>query len=116
MRLDGFLAGTRTEGRNGNNLSYRGFFDYNADRYGVQAERLVVEVGVEVALVAEVADHPLGTPRGPVVGGEEDVGVGAEGDHEPRALDVVSRQRRSARVEREPPVCAPAFSPRNWRS
>jgi hypothetical protein len=24
-------------------LSYRGFFDYNADRYGVQVERLVVE-------------------------------------------------------------------------
>ena len=27
----------------GDNLSYRGFFDYNADKYGVQAERLVVE-------------------------------------------------------------------------
>ncbi len=25
------------------NLSYRGFFDYNADKYGLQAERLVVE-------------------------------------------------------------------------
>ena len=32
-----------TEGREGDNLSYRGFFDYNADKYGVQAERLVVE-------------------------------------------------------------------------
>ena len=43
VRLDGFLAGTRTEGREGDNLSYRGFFDYNADKYGLQAERLVVE-------------------------------------------------------------------------
>ena len=34
---------TRTEGREGDNLSYRGFFDYNADRFGVQVERLVVE-------------------------------------------------------------------------
>src|SRR5688572_2581237 len=31
VRFDAYLAGTRTEGRNGNNLSYRGFFDYNAD-------------------------------------------------------------------------------------
>ena len=32
-----------TEGREGDNLSYRGLFDYNADKYGVQVERLVVE-------------------------------------------------------------------------
>jgi hypothetical protein len=43
VRFDAYLAGTRSEGRAGNNLSYRGFFDYNADKYGVQAERLVVE-------------------------------------------------------------------------
>ena len=43
IRIDGYLAATRTEGRGGDNLSYRGFFDYNADRYGVQLERLVVE-------------------------------------------------------------------------
>jgi hypothetical protein len=43
VRLDAYLAGTRTEGREGDNLSYRGFFDYNADRFGVQVERLVVE-------------------------------------------------------------------------
>ena len=43
VRIDAYLAGTRTEGRDGNNLSYRGFFDYNADKVGVQAERLVVE-------------------------------------------------------------------------
>ncbi|HEX4915542.1 MAG TPA: DUF5916 domain-containing protein [Vicinamibacterales bacterium] len=43
VRLDAYLAATRTEGREGNNLSYRGFFDYNADKVGVQAERLVVE-------------------------------------------------------------------------
>ena len=33
----------RTERRHGDDLSYRGFFDYNADRFGFQAERLVVE-------------------------------------------------------------------------
>ena len=43
VRLDAYIAGTRTEGRAGDNLSYRGFFDYNADKYGLQAERLVVE-------------------------------------------------------------------------
>lgn len=43
VRFDVYLAGTRTEGRHGDNLSYRGLFDYNADRYGVQVERLVVE-------------------------------------------------------------------------
>ena len=43
VRFDAYLAGTRTEGRDGDQLSYRGFFDYNADKYGVQAERLVVE-------------------------------------------------------------------------
>ncbi len=43
VRFDTYLAGTRTEGRENDNLSYRGFFDYNADKYGLQAERLVVE-------------------------------------------------------------------------
>src|SRR5688500_1918320 len=43
VRVDAYIAGTRTEGRNGDNLSYRGFFDYNGDKYGVQVERLVVE-------------------------------------------------------------------------
>jgi hypothetical protein len=43
LRIDGYLAGTRTDDRQGNNLSYRGLFDYNGDRYGVQLERLVVE-------------------------------------------------------------------------
>lgn len=43
IRIDAYLAGTRSERRAGENLSYRGFFDYNADRYGLQVERLVVE-------------------------------------------------------------------------
>jgi len=43
VRVDAYIAGTRTEGRGGDNLSYRGFFDYNADKYGLQVERLVVE-------------------------------------------------------------------------
>jgi hypothetical protein len=43
VRIDTYIAATHTEGRDGDNLSYRGFFDYNADKYGVQAERLVVE-------------------------------------------------------------------------
>ena len=43
LRFDAYLAGTRSDGRDGDNLSYRGFFDYNADKYGIQFERLVVE-------------------------------------------------------------------------
>ncbi len=43
LRFDAYLAATRTNGREGNNLSYRGFFDYNSDKVGLQAERLVVE-------------------------------------------------------------------------
>ena len=43
VRIDGYAARTRTTGRASDDLSYRGFFDYNADRYGVQLERLVVE-------------------------------------------------------------------------
>jgi hypothetical protein len=43
VRLDTYLAGTHSEGKRGDNLSYRGLFDYNGDRYGLQAERLVVE-------------------------------------------------------------------------
>jgi hypothetical protein len=43
VRIDAYLAKTRSEGRTGNDLSYRGAFDYNADRYGLQVEQLVVE-------------------------------------------------------------------------
>jgi hypothetical protein len=43
VRVDGYLAATQTEGREGDNLSYRGLFDYFGDKYGLQAERLVVE-------------------------------------------------------------------------
>jgi hypothetical protein len=43
VRIDAYLARTRSEGRSGNELSYRGAFDYNADRYGLQVEHLVVE-------------------------------------------------------------------------
>ena len=43
LRLDGYLAGTRSDGVDGDALSYRGFVDYNADRYGVQVERLEVQ-------------------------------------------------------------------------
>jgi Domain of unknown function (DUF5916) len=43
VHFDGYLAATSSEGKRGDNLSYRGFFDYNADKYGAQAERLVVE-------------------------------------------------------------------------
>ena len=43
LRLDAYLAATQTEGRKGHNLSYRGLFDYNADKFGVQVDRLVVE-------------------------------------------------------------------------
>lgn len=43
VRFDAYLAATQTEGRQGDNVSYRGLFDYVGDKYGVQAERLVVE-------------------------------------------------------------------------
>jgi len=43
LRFESYLAATHTEGREGDNLSYRGFFDYNADKFGVQLDRLVVE-------------------------------------------------------------------------
>jgi Domain of unknown function (DUF5916)/Carbohydrate family 9 binding domain-like len=43
VRIDTYVAATRTEGREDDNLSYRGLFDYVGDKYGVQAERLVVE-------------------------------------------------------------------------
>ena len=43
VRVDAYLAATQTEGRDGDNLSYRGLFDYFGDKYGLQAERLVVE-------------------------------------------------------------------------
>ena len=43
LRFDTYLAGTQTKNRPRDDLSYRGFVDYNADRWGVQAERLVVE-------------------------------------------------------------------------
>jgi hypothetical protein len=43
VRIDAYLAMTSSEGRSGDDLSYRGAFDYNADRYGLQVERLVVE-------------------------------------------------------------------------
>ncbi len=43
LRFDGYLAGTRSDGVSGATLSYRGFMDYNADRYGVQVERLEVQ-------------------------------------------------------------------------
>ena len=43
VRIDAYLAKTRSEGRTGDDLSYRGAFNYNADRYGLQVDRLVVE-------------------------------------------------------------------------
>ena len=41
--LSGYIAKSRTEGRTGDDLSYRAQFNYNADRYGLVLERLVVE-------------------------------------------------------------------------
>ena len=43
VRVDAYLAATTTDGRVGDNLSYRGLFDYVGDKYGFQAERLAVE-------------------------------------------------------------------------
>ncbi len=43
VRIDSYVAATRSDGLSGDNLSYRGLFDYNGDRYGLQAERLAVQ-------------------------------------------------------------------------
>ena len=50
LRIDAYVAATRSEGRSGDNLSYRGLFDYNGDRYALQAERLVVEQNFNPAI------------------------------------------------------------------
>ena len=39
----GYLARTDSPGKVGNNTSYRGVFNWNADRYGLQSEHLLVE-------------------------------------------------------------------------
>ena len=43
LSVNASLARTDTPGIRGNDLSYRGQLDYNADRYGAELERLVVE-------------------------------------------------------------------------
>jgi hypothetical protein len=42
VRLNTYVARTATDGRRGDDLSYRGEYDYNADRWGFTAEHLVV--------------------------------------------------------------------------
>ena len=42
LNINTYWARTSTPGRSGDEVSYRAQLDYNADRYGVQAERLVV--------------------------------------------------------------------------
>ena len=41
--FSGYLAESRTENRRGDDLSYRALFSYDADRYGLSVDRLVVE-------------------------------------------------------------------------
>jgi Domain of unknown function (DUF5916) len=43
ISLLGYLARTQSPGKSHNDLSYRGRVDWNADRYGLQAEHLAVE-------------------------------------------------------------------------
>ena len=43
VSLLGYLARTQTPGRDGKDLSYQGRFNYAGDRYGFQAEHLLVE-------------------------------------------------------------------------
>ena len=43
LDLNTYVARTETPGRGGDDMSYRGQFDYNGDRYGLQFERLVVD-------------------------------------------------------------------------
>ena len=42
VRVDTYLARTQTPGLAGDDLSYRGAFDYNGDRYGVNVESMAV--------------------------------------------------------------------------
>ncbi|MFN7914579.1 MAG: DUF5916 domain-containing protein [Vicinamibacterales bacterium] len=42
VNVGGYYASTNSEGRNGDDSSYRGQFDWNADRYGVNVEYLKV--------------------------------------------------------------------------
>ena len=42
VRINTYWAATRTPGRSGGDVSYRGQFDYSGDRYGVQLEHLLV--------------------------------------------------------------------------
>jgi len=42
LAINTYWARTRTEGRRGDDTSYRAHLDYAGDRYGVQAERLVI--------------------------------------------------------------------------
>ena len=42
VSIDTYLARTQTDGLRGDDLSYRGVFDYDGDRYGVAAEYLAV--------------------------------------------------------------------------
>ncbi|MBI4264690.1 MAG: carbohydrate binding family 9 domain-containing protein [Acidobacteria bacterium] len=42
VRVDTYVARTQTPGLSGDDLSYRGSFDYNADRYGLNGEHLAV--------------------------------------------------------------------------
>ncbi len=53
------LARTATPGLNGDDLSYRAQLDYNADRYGLQVERLVVgeHFNPEVGFVRRAGFH-----------------------------------------------------------
>lgn len=43
LSIDAYYARTRTPGLEGDDESYRGQFNYDSDRYGLRAERLVVE-------------------------------------------------------------------------
>ncbi len=45
-----------------------------------QAQRLVVDVLVDVALLLQILDDPLSAPGGPVVAGEEHFRIAEEGD------------------------------------
>ena len=42
LSINTYWARTQTTGRDGGNISYRGQFDYNGDRYGAQLEHLLV--------------------------------------------------------------------------
>ena len=63
VRIDSYVARTQTPGLPGDDMSYRGYFDYNHDRYGANVEYLGVEENFnpEVGFLRRTDFHKMAT-------------------------------------------------------